>query len=140
MINLGALRNGFLGSMLAAGLGCGQPAREPPPPERPAKAGMSQDRRFSGFVRLETKSGIDSVRVELINLDLPARTTVDSVELPFRGALIAYIQAGSAIVATAGIRQTRNQGQIWTIPPGAPLGITTGRDAVSLQAVLVENR
>ena len=140
MFHVSAVRCGFLGMMLGAGLGCGQPKPEAPPAEQPAQAGMHQDRRFSGYVRLQTKAGVDSVRVELTNLDVPSSTTVDRLELPFQGTLVAYIQAGSATVLTNGVKQERSQGQIWTVPPGASLGITTGRDAVSLQTVLVESR
>jgi hypothetical protein len=129
---------------LLGGLACAGPAREAPPAERetpPAdpsvQGGVHTDRRFSGFVRIRTSAGVDSVRVELSNLDLHGRTTVDRLELPFEGTLVAYIQAGTATTVTDGKRQERSQGQIWTVPPGASLGLTTGRDAASLQMVLV---
>lgn len=124
-----------------AGPGCARPAREPPPADRGAqdtvKDGMHRDVRFSGYVRIQTAGGVDSVRVELTNLDLHGRTTADRLELPFDGTLVAYIEAGSATVAIDGKRQERSQGQIWTVPPGAALGLATGSDAASLQMVLV---
>ncbi len=141
MIRLGSTGWVALG-LMSGGVGCSRPAPEPSPdnPSTQDRGAVHQDRRFSGFLRLATRGGSDSVRVELSNLDVRSDTTVDRLDLPFEGTLIAYIQAGTATVTIDGRRQEKNQGQIWTVPPGASFGLATGRDAVSLQTVLIEIR
>ena len=122
---------------LLAGTGCGTAKRETPPAAKAEQGPVVQERRFSGEVRLQTEGGMEAVRVEITNLDIRDRQTLEKLELPFAGTLTAYLQAGEVTTIIDGKRERRGQGQIWTVPPGVPMGLATGRDAASLQTILV---
>lgn len=109
-----------------------------PETQRPRPGPVSQDRRFSGSVRLRSSTGPQEVRVEITNVDLRGGSTIDRLELPFEGTLMVNLQAGEVTTTIDGKKEERHQGQIWTVPPGVPMGLTTGRDAASLQTILVE--
>jgi len=118
-------------------VGCGRAKREAPPAGQAPQGPLSQDRRFSGEVRLQTPGGTESVRVEITNVDLRGGHTIDRLDLPFDGTLMAYLQAGDVTTTINGKKEPRRQGQIWAVPPGVPMGLATGRDAASLQTILV---
>jgi quercetin dioxygenase-like cupin family protein len=127
-----------IGLGLLAAFGCSAPQPERPAAGQTASGPLAQDRRFAGSVRVQTPSGPNSVRVEITNVDVRGRHSIDRLELPFEGTLMVHLQAGEITTVIGGKREERRQGQIWTVPPGVPMGLTTGRDAASLQTILVE--
>ena len=124
-----------VGLGLLLSLGCAQRQPEAPPGQT---GPVVQDRRFSGSVQIQTPSGPTAVRVEITNIDIRGGHTLDRLELPFEGTLTVHLQAGEVTTIVDGKREERRQGQIWTVPPGVSIGLVTGRDAASLQTVLVE--
>jgi hypothetical protein len=78
------------------------------------------------------------VKVEIANVDVSAGQSVDRLPLPFEGTLTVHLQAGEITTVIGGRREQRRQGQTWTVPVGVPMGLATGRDAASLQTILVE--
>jgi quercetin dioxygenase-like cupin family protein len=78
------------------------------------------------------------VKVEIANVDVSAGQSVDRLPLPFEGTLTVHLQAGEITTVIGGRREQRRQGQTWTVPAGVPMGLATGRDAASLQTILVE--
>lgn len=124
-----------LAFLVAFGCACRQ--TDAPPAGQTSQGPLILDQRFSGEVRLQTSSGPESVRVVITNVDIRGRHKIDRLELPFDGTLMAYLQAGELTTTIKGTPQARSQGQLWTVPPGVPMGLATGRDAASLQTVLV---
>lgn len=116
--------------------GCRTPAGPAPP--QTTTGPIARDHRFSGTVQVQTPTGRRPVRVEIINIDVRGQYATDRVELPFDGTLMVNLQAGEITTVIGGKRESRRQGQIWTVPAGVPMGVTTGQDSASLQAVLVE--
>jgi quercetin dioxygenase-like cupin family protein len=125
-----------LGVLVVGGCTTRQP--ETPTAGQTSSGPITQDRRFSGSVQIQTPSGPNPVRVEVTNVDIRGEHSIDRLELPFEGSLMVYLQAGEVTTVIGGKREERHQGQIWTVPPGVAMGLTTGRDAASLQTVLVE--
>ena len=99
---------------------------------------VEQSSRFSGSVRVQTTGGATAVKVEIVNVNVSAGQSVDRLPLPYDGTLMVHLQAGEITTVIGGRREQRRQGQIWTVPPGVAMGLATGRDAASLQTILVE--
>ena len=127
----------ILGAALLSVISCTAPRREAPP-DQTATGPIHQDSRFAGVAQFRGKSGPDSARVEIRNIDLHPGAALDRVELPFDGQVIAYLQAGSVTVTIGGKSEPKIQGQLWTVAVGVPMGLSTGRDAASVQVVVVE--
>jgi hypothetical protein len=117
---------------------CDRGRPEPQPRGEVSSGPVSEDRRFSGAVQILTPSGPSSVRVEITNIDIRGGHTVERLALPFEGLLLLQLQAGELTTTIDGKPEQRTQGQAWTVPPAVPLGLTTGRDAASLQSILIE--
>jgi hypothetical protein len=132
------LRRAAAGFLILTAMGCPS-KREPPPAKRAAavQGPVGQDRRFSGSVRLAVPGGSEAVRVEIVNLGLANQHKLERLPLPFEGTLMVSLQAGDVTTSIAGQREERRQGQIWTVPPGVGMGLETGRDAASLQTILI---
>lgn len=126
-----------VGLGLLALVACEPAGRESAQAAQTTQGQVVRDRRFSGYVRLQSSRGPDSVRVEITNIDIRGGQAIDRLELPFEGTAMAYLQAGELTTTIAGRREERRQGQIWTVPPGVAMGLATGRDAASLQIVVV---
>lgn len=122
---------------LLIAFGCVRRQADTPATGQASQGPLVSDQRFLGEVRLQTPSGPESVRVVITNVDIRGRHKIDRLELPFEGTLMAYLQAGELTTTIHDRPQARSQGQIWTVPPGVPMGLATGRDAASLQTVLV---
>ena len=137
MISMRVVR-AVIGLGFLSAFGCGPQQPESRPPGQASSGPVAQDRRFAGSVRIQTPSGPNSVRVEITNVDIRGGHTIERLELPFDGTLTVHLQAGELTTTIGGKREERRQGQVWTVSPGVAMGLTTRRDAASLQTILVE--
>jgi hypothetical protein len=104
----------------------------------PERDGVRRDRRFGGFVRLQTGGRVDSVRVELVNLDLHGGVTAPAMDPAFDGSLIIHLVAGKVTSSIDSVEQPRTQGEVWSVPAGKTVKLTSGTDAASLQIMAVQ--
>lgn len=128
---LRAVRVGWVAVVALAG--CGRAPESPPTEQGPLQT-VQDERRFLGVVGF----GGDSARVEIRQVGLRPGAKVDSLPLPFRGQVLLTLEAGSVTVRSAGGSALLTQGQVWTVAAGRAVALEAGRDAASLQVVIVE--
>lgn len=109
-------------------------------PQVPERDGVRRDRRFGGFIRLQNVGRTDSVRVELVNLDIHGGVTAPAMDPAFDGPLIIHLVAGTVTSSVGKVEQARTQGEVWNVPAGKTVTLTTGTDAASLQIMAIQSR
>jgi hypothetical protein len=57
------------------------------------------------------------------------------VEIPHQGFLVVQVHAGDIMVTVGGARTERHGDEFFTVPPGVPLIVETGRDSVVLRTL-----
>ena len=109
---------------------------------RPA---MAQDRpdaaslrppveRFDATIALTPSTGTAKVlRVVIRNWIVDNRRTI--VNFPERGFMVVELRGGELTTLIGGQRQRRAEGDFWTVPAGATMGLETGNDSAVIQTV-----
>lgn len=94
--------------------------------------------RFNGSVSLKTARGPMRSNVRILEWVVDARTKLEALPLPARGLSIVLLRSGEMTTVIGGRREHRIEGANFTVPPGVPLGIETGNDAVGFDLIVIE--
>jgi quercetin dioxygenase-like cupin family protein len=93
--------------------------------------------RFQGATRFRGPPEPDSVRVDIRLWSVGGGQRIARLELPFDGLLVVELRGGRLTTLIGGRRVARREGEIWTVPAGAVMGIETQSDMATFQTTLV---
>ena len=104
-----------------------------------AIAPFARTERFVGTLTLQ-KPQREDVRVGLYQWIVRGRQKIAALELPVQGTTIVQLRAGKLTTVIDGQRQQRREGEFWTVPAGAALGIETDDDSAIIQTLTLSER
>jgi hypothetical protein len=98
---------------------------------------MQSVERFVGETRVRTAQGTAVVRVDIRNWTFGGGLKVDELPLQTRGLMIVQLRGGNLATVIDGQRQERREGEFWTVPAGARMGIETAGDSAVIQTIVI---
>ena len=104
---------------------------QPPTPDRPEIKQI-----YSGTLTLKRPTET-RVSVAIYLVIVRAGQAVPAIDLPSRGTMTAQLRTGSLASIIGGKRQDRKEGEFWTIPAGASLGLATEMDTAVVQLTVI---
>ena len=88
--------------------------------------------RFSGPLPATRNPALAGARVVFRHWNI---SNDQRVEIPHQGFLVVHLHAGEITVISGGGRREREGDEFWTVAPGEPLIVETGRDSVVLRTL-----
>jgi hypothetical protein len=92
--------------------------------------------RFAGKILLREPQPHE-ISVSIHNWIIRGGQKIAALELPAKGTLLVQLRGGSLLTVIAGRRQQRKEGEFWTVPAGAAMGIETGDDSAIIQTTII---
>jgi quercetin dioxygenase-like cupin family protein len=128
-----------IGATIAAALAVLAPAATPAPAAaqaRPDYPGVEARDRFAGSLRLSARDGsARALQVEVHHWSIRGGQRATPAASP--GFRVMQLLAGAVTTVIDGQRVARREGEFWTVPAGAALGLETGDDTAVLQVTTV---
>jgi hypothetical protein len=105
--------------------------------DQPSQEATRSVSRFSGVVTTAALGGNAPMRVEIMDWYL-ARTP-QGFQIPAQGFYLAQLRSGRVVTDIAGKSETRQAGDLWTVPAGVPMTVTIRRpgEGAQLQTIAI---
>jgi hypothetical protein len=80
------------------------------------------------------------VQVDIRNWMIGGGVRLEELPLERQGLMVVQLRNGEVATIIDGERVERQEGEFWTVPAGARMGLETGDDSAILQTIVVEER
>ncbi len=93
--------------------------------------------RFAGEVVVGEAPALKTVRVVVQQWSIGGGLELEELPLEAHGLLVAQLRGGELTTLIGGERVERREGEFWTVPPGAKMGLATEDDTAVLRLAVI---